>query len=235
MSATTRRPLVGLPGRRTKISEVAGMPPALGHIDADLFFSDYARAVYAAGGLPVHLPIDVDPAEWSGHLDAIVLTGGADVDPARYGAPNTASLPEAVRDDLEFALLDHALADGTPVLGVCRGFQLINVHLGGTLHQDVPPHARFDLDPAGSIHSVAFTADSTLHALYGPNLAVNSLHHQTVDTLAPGLVATGVADDGTIEGIEPTDGRPLLAVQWHPEMMESGAPVFDWLIAQTRQ
>lgn len=233
MTARTRRPLVGLTGRRTTIGDVAGMPAALGYLTADLYFGGYAQAVYAAGGLPVHLPLDVEPHEWAGQLDALLLTGGADVDPGRYGADNTASKTEPRRDEIEFHLLDTALAEGLPVLGICRGFQLINVHLGGSLHQDVPPHARHDQDPAGSIHAVEFAAGSGLHGLFGPSLDVNSLHHQAVDRLGAGLSATGVADDGTIEGIEHESGN-LLAVQWHPEMMESGRPVFDWLIERTR-
>lgn len=233
MSTRSRRPLVGLTGRRTTIGHVAGMPPALGHLTADLYFGGYASAVYAAGGLPVHLPLDVEPHEWVGQLDALLLTGGADVDPSRYGAENVASTTEPRRDEIEFALLGSALEEGLPVLGICRGFQLVNVHHGGTLHQDVPPHARHDQEPAGSVHTVEFVEGSRLHGLFGGSLAVNSLHHQAVDRLGAGLSATGIADDGTIEGIEHEHGN-LLAVQWHPEMMESGMPVFDWLIERTR-
>ena len=113
--------------------------------------------------LPAHLPVGVDPSEWVHHLDGLVLTGGADVDPARYGQQNTASDVEPERDTIEFALLDAAIGDSIPVLGICRGFQIVNVANGGSLHQDVPSHARYDLDPATEVHELTLVPGSRVH------------------------------------------------------------------------
>lgn len=226
-----RRPLIGLPGRRKQIGQIEGFPETLGHLHADLYFADYARSVFAAGGLPVHLPIDADAAEWVHHLDGLVLTGGADVDPARYGHENTDSHTEPRRDEVEFTLLELAIADELPVLGICRGLQVVNVYAGGTLRQHVPEHARYDMGPAAESHTVSFVAGSALHSLYGETADVNSLHHQTIDTLGDGLTATARVDDGTIEGVEMT-GAAVIAVQWHPEMMRHDDPAFGWVVAR---
>jgi putative glutamine amidotransferase len=233
--ATSQResaPLIGLPGRRVTGRDVAGFPESLGHLEADLYLAAYAREVLAAGGVPVHLPIDCEPAAYLPHLDGIVLTGGVDVEPWRYGAePDGRGTYEPERDELELALLDGALAADLAVLGICRGLQLINVHAGGSLRQHVPVHARFDVDPDGEVHDVTFHRPSRLAQLYGERIEVNSLHHQAVDRLGAGLVVTGRASDGTIEAVE-MPGRELIAVQWHPEMRSRHEPVFDWLVAR---
>ena len=200
--------------------------------DVDLYMADYARGVIEAGGIPVHIPIDVDPIAVGERLDGIVLPGGTDIDPILYGAkPDPELLPlEPERDDLELALLSAALEAEVPVLGICRGIQVLNVHQGGTLHQHVPEHGRFDLPIDSTIHQVSFAEGSTLHELYGPSAQVNSLHHQTVADLGHDLAVTARADDGTIEGVEM--GDHVVAVQWHPEMMPTRPtdPIFGWLI-----
>lgn len=227
------RPLIGLPGRRKLASAVAGFPEVMDHIEIDLYLADYSRGVLEAGGLPVNLPIDADPVELADRLDGVLLTGGADIGPERYGHEPETDLfpPEVLRDDFELALLGRAVERQLPVLGICRGLQLINIHAGGTLNQDVPPHSRFDVVPDTEVHPVEFIEGSILHCLYGSSRPVNSLHHQTVMDLAPGLQVTGRADDGTIEGLESADGH-LVAVQWHPEMMRSrdDDPIFGWLV-----
>jgi putative glutamine amidotransferase len=230
----SKRPLIGLPGRRKRIGQIDGFPESLHQLHVDVYFADYARSVYAAGGMPIHLPIDADPVDWVHHLDGLVLTGGADVEPARYGHENTDSDTEPRRDEIEFALLDAAVADGVPVLGICRGLQLLNVHAGGTLCQHRPEHARYDLDPTAIAHQVELSAGSVLGALYGEVAAVNSLHHQTVDSVGAGLKVAGVADDGTVEGIE-VDGELVVAVQWHPEMMRRDDASFRWLVEHAAQ
>jgi putative glutamine amidotransferase len=233
-AAADARPLIGLPGRRKQIRELSGFPPALGHLDVDVYFADYARNVLAAGGLPVHLPIDADPAHWLDALDGIVLTGGADVEPERYGHPNHASSTEPRRDDIEFALLDGAVSRRLPVIGICRGLQVVNVFAGGTLAQDVPAHAQHDLGPRAESHVVTIEPASELHAIYGAQASVNSLHHQAIDTLGSGVRATATAEDGTIEGIE-LDGAPVIAVQWHPEMLRGDDPLFEWVVERARR
>lgn len=225
-------PLIGLPGRRKKGSQITDFPDILHDLDLDLYFADYGRGVIEAGGLPVNLPIDVDIEAVAQRLDGVLLTGGTDIDPARYGADPDPELLgiETERDDLELQLLETALNRDIPVLGICRGIQLVNVHLGGTLNQHIPEHARFDVSADTEVHEVTMAPDSVLGDIYGERRQVNSLHHQTVADVAPGLTVTATADDGTIEGLELGDN--LVAVQWHPEMMRSRPtdPIFSWLV-----
>jgi putative glutamine amidotransferase len=225
----TRRPLIGLPGRRKRIGQLAGFPDALDDLHVDLYFADYARSVIKAGGLPVHLPLDVDPSEWIEVLDGVVLTGGADIEPERYGHDNTDSATEPHRDEIEFALLHGAIERQVPVLGICRGLQVVNVYHGGTLNQHVPEHMRVDAAPHEGVHSVQLEPGTTLHDVYGDEAVVNSLHHQTIDRVGEGLRVSARADDGTIEAIEMTRAA-VVAVQWHPEMMNHADPVFVWLV-----
>ena len=213
---------------------IAGMPESLGELHIDMYYADYARSVYRAGGMPVHLPIDADPTDWVHHLDGLVLTGGADIEPARYGHDNTASETEPERDDVEFVLYEASLADELPVLGICRGFQLVNVHAGGTLHQHVEGHARYDVSPATAVHTLTIESSSLTRDLFGDGHRVNSLHHQAIDTVGEGLRVTARADDGTPEAIEHT-GATVLAVQWHPEMMSHDDPAFTWVVDAARR
>lgn len=228
------KPLIGVPGRRKVGSQVEGFSGPLAPLEMDVYLADYSRGVLEAGGLPVNIPLDADPADYLPHLNGVLLTGGADVDPSSYGQDADGNGGyEQERDRLEFGLLEAALADDVPVLGICRGMQLLNIHVGGSLNQHVPPHSRYDVATDQTVHEVSFEPGSELHRLYGDRAAVNSLHHQTIDTLGEGLAITATADDGTIEGVELT-GRPVIAVQWHPEMLSVSDPVFTWLITQTR-
>jgi putative glutamine amidotransferase len=224
-----RRPLIGLPGRRRRVGDIDGFPTSLGELHVDMYFADYSRSVYRAGGMPVHLPLDADPADWVHHLDGLVLTGGADIDPARYDHDNTGSSIEPDRDEVEFALYETALTDRIPVLGICRGFQLVNVHHGGTLHQDVPAHSRYDLPPGAPSHDIVIAPGTVAHRLYGAHHLVNSLHHQTIADAGDGIMVTARAPDGVAEAFE-VDGADVLAVQWHPEMMGHDDPSFHWVV-----
>lgn len=223
------RPLIGLPGRRKRIGQLAGFPESLDDLHVDLYFADYARSVLKAGGLPVHLPLDVDASEWIDVLDGVLLTGGADIEPERYGHDNTSSKTEPHRDEIEFALLGNAIDRGLPVLGICRGLQVVNVFAGGTLNQHVPEHMRYDVLPHEGAHAVTLEQGTALHDVYGDEAVVNSLHHQTIDALGDRLRISARAHDGTVEGIEMTDAA-VVAVQWHPEMMNHDDPVFAWLV-----
>ena len=229
----TTRPLIGLTGRRKVGSTIIGMPEVLGDLQYEMYYSDYARGVLAAGGLPVNLPMDIDPADIIDRLDGILLSGGADIGPDRYGAePETDQFPpEPERDEFELALYKSATARGLATLGICRGHQMINVGGGGTLHQDVPPHAGFDQPVTTELHTIEIEPDSILRNLYGPSSRVNSLHHQTIDTVADDLRVTARADDGVIEGLEHRT-LPVVSVQWHPEMMATRDtdPIFRWLV-----
>ena len=233
---TKSAPLIGLSGRRKTAGQLSGTPESLRHLAGDWYFADYARGILAAGGLPVHLPLDADPASYTGRLDGLVIPGGADVWAGRYGATpiETAEAAEHERDDFEFGLLTAAVESKTPVLGICRGLQLINVFTNGTLHQHVPEHSRYDVPPEGAIHSIDIVEGSALHGLYGATHEVNSLHHQTVDKLGEDLVVTA-SHDNTVEGFEHTS-LPILAVQWHPEMMSTrdSDPVFRWIVEKAQ-
>lgn len=199
----------------------------------------YLRSVLTAGGVPVLLSPLLGPAYAARSLDGVdglLLTGGEDMDPAWYGlAPSPfAHPPSRERDLFELALFATARQRELPILGICRGIQLVNVGLGGTLYQDLPTERPGPLDhnPAAArterAHLVRLAEESRAAAALGAGaVRVNSFHHQAVRDLAPALVATGWTEDGLIEAVEtPADGPWLLAVQWHPEEMyaEPAAP-----------
>ncbi|MDE0699391.1 MAG: gamma-glutamyl-gamma-aminobutyrate hydrolase family protein [Acidimicrobiaceae bacterium] len=229
----TTRPLIGLPGRRKAGRDVAGMLTTFADMQIDLYFANYAKGVIAAGGLPVHLPIDVDPLLIIDRLDGLLLTGGTDIEPSLYGAESETDIypPEPERDDLELGLFKGAVHRQIPVLGICRGQQIVNVGAGGTLHQDVPPHSGVGHAVDAELHEVTLEPDSILRELYGASVWVNSLHHQAVDTVGEDLRVTGWSDDDVAEGLEHTS-LPIVCVQWHPEMMPTRDtdPIFSWLV-----
>jgi len=231
------RPLIGLTGRTKRASEITGIVSSLGPAEVDVYIRAYARAIHEAGGLPVHLPGFLDPSEFAGYLDGIVLTGGADVDPSHYGAvadPHAYD-PEPERDRFELGLIELAVAEDLPVLGICRGTQLLNVWAGGTLRQHVPEHARYDVATDEAVDVALIEPGTMLHDLYGDRLPINSLHHQTVDRLAPGWIVAARGDGGEVEALE-WPGHDMLAVQWHPELLgtRSGDPLFGWIVERAR-
>jgi putative glutamine amidotransferase len=208
-------------------------------LTVDLHFSDYVHSIALAGGLPVELTRDADPFEMVEHLDGLVLSGGADVEPARYGAEPEENLGalETDRDAWEFTLYEAARERDLPVLAICRGFQLVNVAHGGTLHQHVDldegaGHPQWDVDGRTATHDVRSVPATILASLVGEHAKVNSLHHQTLDRLGVDLVASAHASDGVIEGFETHDGD-VLGVQWHPELLEAPDPTFRWLVQRS--
>ena len=182
-------------------------------------YDNYRRAVEAAGGT-------VRFGGTPKGCGALLLPGGGDVEPWRYGRGNTASRGlEPERDTAELMLLERFIAAGKPVLGICRGIQIINVFFGGTLCQDLPGHAA--ADGKDSFHAVC-TVRSPLLAVCGPVCRVNSAHHQAVDALGRGLRAIQWAEDGTVEALC-HDCLPIWGVQWHPERLpgELGERLFQ--------
>ncbi|WP_067690071.1 gamma-glutamyl-gamma-aminobutyrate hydrolase family protein [Nocardia jejuensis] len=217
-SEHARRPLIGLP----TYSE----PTRFGvwDVESAVLPRGYVDMTDAAGGIPVLLPpTGTARPELLERLDGLVLTGGADIDPARYGAerdPATGGTrPD--RDEFEFGLFALARDAGMPVLAVCRGLQLVNVALGGTLLQHLPDvlgHTEHAHTPgAFGVTTVRTTPGSRVAEIAGARIHAHCHHHQAIDTLAPGLLATAHAQDGTVEAVETGSGPFLLGVQWHPE------------------
>lgn len=174
-------------------------------------YHNYVRAVAAAGGL---LRFSEKIADADG-CAGLLLPGGGDLEPRRYGQLNTASRDlEPERDAAELALLARFTAAGRPVLGICRGLQMINVFFGGTLLQDLPGHSAAARD---RLHTVR-AAPEAFGRLWGERTVVNSAHHQAVDRLGAGLRAVQWAPDGTVEALAHSC-LPVWAVQWHPERL----------------
>lgn len=206
--------------------------------EAALLPRTYVDCVVKAGGIPVLLPPagDGQGAAVSA-VDALVLAGGADVDPARYGAaphPATVSRPE--RDATELALLRAALDAGTPVLGVCRGMELLNVAFGGTLVQHLPERTGGgEHQPAPGAYGttvVRLDPGSRVGAILGAEAKCQCYHHQAVDTLGEGLRPVGWAGDGTVEAVE-RPGEPfVVGVQWHPEQDGDDVRLFAALVRE---
>ncbi|HET7388811.1 MAG TPA: gamma-glutamyl-gamma-aminobutyrate hydrolase family protein [Nocardioidaceae bacterium] len=225
------RPVIGLSTYRERARW------GIWDVAADVLPAQYADAVALAGGAPVLLPPAAPEAASAvvARLDGLVISGGADVDPAAYGEkqhPRTSDW-RSDRDAWEFALLDAADAAGIPVLGVCRGMQVMAVHAGGTLDQHTPDLVGNDAhSPGGDTFGdveVRTCTGSRLSALIGERASVGCHHHQSVRS-HPGFEATAFADDGTLEAMERKGGRFSVAVQWHPEVRED-VGLFRGLVA----
>lgn len=228
-------------------SPVVGVTAAVGRSrhgiwdrDMVMLFRTYTDMIVAAGGVPVLLPPAPGVADVVDRLDAVLLSGGADVAADAYDAtPHPcAEAPQRDRDAAELAVLDRASALGLPVLGVCRGLQLLNVGLGGTLHQHLPDvvgHTGHRPVP-GVFAGVDVRLDpaSRVGAVVGPRARVRCHHHQAVDRLAPGLVATAWADDGTVEAVEARGTAFVVGVQWHPEEDAADLRLVAALVAAAR-
>lgn len=226
------KPMIGITGRASTYAKYAETPDIMKDVGLDIVLVDYVDAVIASGGLPVHLPMSVSPHEFVGRIDGLVLSGGADIDPKRYDAAPDPDLGavEPERDEFELSLAELAIETELPTVGICRGIQVLNVATGGTLNQHVAEHARLDVPRTTEVHDVDFVEGSVLHGIYGDRHDVNSLHHQSLDRLGKGVIATGTTGDGDVEGIE-LDGLPIIGVQWHPEMFRRRDPLFDWLVS----
>ena len=208
----------------------------------------YVDAVLRAGGVPMMLSGQCpDCAErWLDVVDGVVLIGGGDINPAEFGSAGHETIYKlsAERDAMELALMRALLTHPKPVLAICRGMQILNTVLGGTLHVHLPDvvgesvlHRAPPRDPIQ--HSIQVAADSELAKVIGQQVHTASWHHQAIDQLGQGLKAVAWAPDGVIEAVELEGRQDLLAVQWHPEITaaedDGQQHMFDWLIKQANQ
>ena len=248
-NTAARRPIIGI---------VPGLVPC----DTDLRVAEqYEDAIDLAGGAPLVLPLLKDAASYRSILplvDGFVLSGGNDVDPSQYGkGDGLGKVGELTpkRDSVERLILAYAYENDIPVLGICRGFQMINVFFGGTLYLDlddrrlIPGKLPGDLGIKVQhrqtcsydhpVHWVEIVEDTQLEALLGRRcLRVNSMHHQGIERLAPSLRATAVSPDGLVEGIEMPGRSFIMGVQWHPEYFprsEQMGGIFAGLVDEARR
>jgi putative glutamine amidotransferase len=228
------RPVIGI----TTYAEEASF--GVWRMPSALIPLDYVDAVERAGGRPLLIPPSEDGiAETLDALDGIVFSGGADVDPARYGAEAhpTTDTPQARRDGGELALLTAALERDMPTLAICRGFQLLNVARGGDLVQHLPEtlgHDEHKQTPGTFVeHPVEVKDGTRLAGMVGERSGVASHHHQGLGRLGEGLVEAAWAADGTLEGVEDPSLRFAVGVQWHPEAGEDQA-LFENLVEESR-
>lgn len=212
-------------------------------------YTKNAQAIERAGGLPLLITPEFAPEtrkELVRRIDGLLLPGGEDINPARYGAeahPKTGPTVDA-RDHNEIALVHEALEADLPLFCICRGHQMLNVALGGTLVQDIPDQLDTDLthwirDPrTDRPHSVQVDASSKLAGILGTtDLPVNSIHHQAIDRVASDLKVTATAPDGIVEGFELPGQRFAVSVQWHPEDLTDDPTMqglFDAFVAATK-
>ncbi len=217
----------------------------------DMLKQSYAQAVWKAGGLPVILPNLTDEPfamEIAERLDGVVFSGGEDVEPMRFGEETVPDKDVSVslgRDQFEFNFFEQVYQRGIPILGICRGHQFINVALGGTLYQDLTLVAKKTFEHEsdwryGTSHPVELEKDSRLAAILKQSqIDCNTNHHQVLKKVAPGLKVVGICPtDGIIEACEAQDGRPLITVQWHPEMMlerPAGEALFAWIVNEAKK
>ncbi len=229
-------------------SETKVVPRAGRDAPASIIAMYYLEAIRRAGGTPVVVP--PGPPDFiyglASRLDGLVLSGGGDVDPSRYDRDPIDQVygVDEARDTTELALVDAALSLSLPTLAICRGMQVVNVAMGGTLIQDIAterpdslvhwaPDTQFDLHQPVTVDSSTELAS----VLGSSEVKVNSIHHQAVDALGDGLAAVAWAEDGIIEGMSYEGDWPLLAVQWHPERLFTEDPaslaLFDGLVARS--
>lgn len=226
MKTKEKAPLIGITCSR--LTGGAWGMYSLGHF-MDYALSDYSQAILHAGGASVIIPAAQDRkslARILSSLQGLILSGGPDVHPRRYGEEPLAGLGEVddALDHMELMAAGLAIEKNLPLLGICRGIQVLNIALGGNLYQDIPAQVPESIchtpktDKAVSTHTVRIQTGSRLHTLFGKReIWVNGKHHQALKDLATGLVVAARAKDGVVEAVEFPDKRFIVGVQWHPE------------------
>ena len=198
---------------------------------------DLSEGVKQAGGLPIVIPIGKPELakDYVDMVDKLILSGGQHVDPRFYGQEKEIDSDDysLARDQFELALIKEALRQKKPIFAVCRGMQLLNVALGGSLHQSIQGHWQEDV--SGTSHSLEIRPNSRVSQLFQAGTQINSLHRQSIKDLAPGLVATAHDPrDGTIEAYESQGQQSILGIQWHPEFLAKNCShnqkLFDYLV-----
>ena len=222
-----KKPVIGITGNEKT------------HPDDDIMMSYVAKGfvegVKDAGGIPIILPIG-DQEMACHYISMIILTGGQNVDPKFYGEPKTIDSDDyhLQRDIFELALIKEAIKQKKPIFSVCRGTQLFNVAMGGTLYQDIEDHWQ-DCSAEYTTQRLMTEPDTVLREIYGEISHINSFHHQSIKDLAPNLkIAAHDPQDGIIEAVMSTDDVAFLGVQWHPEFLFENRPkdknLFDYVV-----
>ena len=240
-----RRPVIGVTTQT--LHAIAGIPEGLP--ESWVMNQRYFRAVTIAGGVPLMVPLFSDDIPTVRalyeRLDGLMIPGGVDMSPDTYGEemrPEVGRLDRS-RDTVELEMTRWAIEDGLPVLGLCRGAQVINVAMGGTLYQDIAAQVgaglQHDCYPTKGFarthlaHPITVAPGTRLEAaIGGPEVLINSMHHQSVKTIGEGLMISAVAPDGVVEAIEGTGEGYCVGVQWHPEVFEPGDPSTRHLFKQ---
>lgn len=216
-------------GISANIEVSTDLPPFAGCKRIKLF-EDYVSSVIAAGGIPIILPVTTDKEILDKHLeiiDGLLISGGYDINPLRYNEEPHKLIQTTCeeRDEFEFYLAKKAMEKSIPILGICRGHQILNVVNGGTLYQDISlkagtyiAHVQANHGTEVS-HSIDIDKDSKLYNILGETALINSLHHLAIKDVAPGFKAVATSKDGVIEAIEKIDGNFALGIQWHPEAL----------------
>ena len=210
--------------------------------------NEYISAVMRAGALPLLFPLVDDVTAWKAMIDkvdGVIFSGGEDIDPQHFGEKVHPACGEIIplRDAQELYGFKYLLSTGKPFLAICRGIQVMNVALGGTLYQDIPSQLpqitirHSQPETANGAHQVDFVSGTLLHSLVkADRLPVNSRHHQVVKDVAPGLQVSAWSEDGLVEGLEFANGYPGIGTQWHPENLSGHSEhmqnLFNWLAVE---